>query len=132
MHKTLFLLIPWLLCCLGFSGCALMAEGPQQKIQLQCVPPDDVTMTLNGREVMAPEGLLTLSKARDTHFLRIEKQGYYPVTLSFDRSINPLWAAENLIWLPGYPLAMLVDWASNSIYQITPRDVHVVLRRKEE
>jgi len=82
---------------------------------------------------MQPQnGIFYLDKSRDAHFVTFKKEGYYENTISFDREINPIWPVANLIWGPFCPLGWLVDWQTDSVYEIAPRDIRVVIKKMKE
>ena len=114
------------------NGCATMIEGSTQKINVHCEPSDNVFVVSDGKETPFSGGLLSLSKKRDLHFVTFKEEHHYPSTIAFNRVINPIWPVANLIWLPGYPIALFVDWYTGSIFKIEPLDIHVVLRTKGE
>lgn len=107
-----------------------MLEGPTEEIRLHCTPAEAVAITVNGERTPFDGSSLELDKRRDTHFVTVEKVGYRPSTLSFDRELDPVWAIADLIWGPAAPLAWFVDWQTGALYRLDPRDVHVVLRRE--
>jgi len=112
-------------------GCATILEGPAQKIKIHCEPSADVNIVVDGSEVSFQNGIINLDKKRDTHFVTFEKPGYNTMTMSFSRDINPLWVTADFIWLYFAPVAWFVDWQNGSIFEIGPKDIHVVLRKKE-
>ncbi|MFQ5514495.1 MAG: hypothetical protein ACE5FG_08635 [Myxococcota bacterium] len=118
---------------LGVSaGCGKMLEGPTQTVRLHCSPSDEIEIVIDGQRHAFQEGRVELSKKRESHFITLEREGYQPTTIAFDREINPLWPVLDLLWGPGVPVAWFVDWWTGSLFRIDPRELHVVLRRKEE
>ena len=111
-------------------SCATMLEGSKQKIRIHCEPSSDVIVVVDGEELSFNNGLIHLDKKREIHFVTLKKEGYYPSTLAFNRELNPSWFAADLIWLPAAPISWLTDWITASIYQLTPKDVNLVLREK--
>lgn len=129
--SKLLLYVSFLGIVLLTNGCALLMEGPQQKIKIHCEPNQGVTVLSNGKPVELKNGEITLDKKRDTHFVTFSKAGYHQSTISFNREVNPFWPVADLIWGPGFPVAWLIDWQFGAVYRIDPRDLHVVLRKEE-
>lgn len=111
-------------------GCATLLEGPKQKIIIHCEPNDNISVITDGAEVQFENGVIELDKKRDTHFVTLKKAGYHSTTLTFNREINSFWPIADVIWIFAAPIAWFVDWQTGALYQIDPKDVHVVLRKK--
>ena len=107
-------------------------EGNQQVIHVHCIPTDGIEALLNGQKIVHRQGAFHLSKKRDTHYLTLSREGFHSSTVAFNREINPFWPVANLVWGPLFPVGWLVDWMTGSVYQIEPRDLHVVLKPFEE
>ena len=113
------------------AGCATMLGSREETIYLHCSPSDELVVLVNGNEADLLNGQLELTKQRDTHFVTISRGEYYPSTISFNREVDPVWMIADLLWGPAFPIAWIIDWQSNAIFRIDPRDIHVVLRKKE-
>ena len=131
MEFTLPPYAAFLFALLSSLGCATMLEGPKQVIRLHCNPSKDISVLVDGEPREFTIGEITLDKKRDAHFVTLRKEGYQPTTISFNREINPFWPFADLIWGPAFPIAWFVDWRTSALFRIDPRDVHVVLRKKE-
>lgn len=114
------------------SGCAWILEGPYQTILIHAEPREGIELSVNGEVRPFDDGSVELYKKRETHFVTLKKEGYQPATVAFDRQINPVWAALNIVWLPGYPIAMFIDWQVGALFRVDPREIHIVLRKKED
>ena len=123
--KVLFLSLLSLL-----VGCATLIEGPKQKVKIHCTPIDDINVVVDGTESALQDGIIVLDKKRETHFITFKKEGYRSTTLSFNREVNPFWPVADLIWLWAAPVGWFLDWQTGAIYQVNPRDIHVVLRKE--
>ncbi len=111
------------------TGCAFILEGSTQSVNVHCIPNADVSVLVDGDRIPFANGTLSLTKARETHFVTFTKDGYQPSTIAFDREINPFWPVADLIWGPAFPLAWLIDWQTGALYRIVPRDIHVIMRK---
>lgn len=125
MKKLLFIHL------LLLSSCASILEGPKQKIVVHCEPSEDLQVVANGAEVNFSNGIILLDKKRETNFVTFSKVGYYSTTIAFDTQINPVWPIADIIWLPAAPIAWFVDWYTGAIKKVVPKDIHVVLRKRE-
>jgi hypothetical protein len=129
MLRGISLFLPAILTLCLSSGCASMLDGPEQTILLHCTPSDGVTVLVDGVKDSFVDGTITLAKSRETHFVTFSRAGYNSSTISFNREIEPFWPIADLIWGPAFPVAWFVDWQTNSLYRIDPKDVRVVLRK---
>jgi len=130
MRKIAVICISWA-CLLGLSACASIVEGSKQTVLVHCSPSDGVEVSVNGENESLDNGTLILDKKRESHFVTFSKEGYGSNTISFNREVEPLWPVANLIWGPACPIGWFTDWMTNSVYRIDPKDIHVVLRKKD-
>ena len=42
-----------------------------------------------------------------------------------------MWPIANFIWLYGEPVALFIDWQTGAWYDIKPKTINVILRKKE-
>ena len=117
---------------LVLNSCATMIEGSKQEIRVHCEPADNVYAVVDGSEEPFNNGIVYLDKSRNLHFVTFSRKYYHSSTVAFNRKVNPFWMVADLIWLPAFPIAWLVDWATGSLYKIEPQDIHVVLRSNEK
>ena len=116
---------------MALCGCATMIKGSKQEIRVHCEPTDYVNVVVDGSEVPFSDGVIFLDKQRDLHFVTFSKSLHNSSTVAFNRRVNTFWMVADLIWLPAFPIAWLVDWATGSIFKIDPQNIHVVLRSTE-
>jgi hypothetical protein len=105
-----------------------MLEGPQDEVRIYCNPSVGVQAEVDGVAEDFGEGVFRVEKAREQHTIRLSKEGFHSTNIAFTRRVNPFWGFANLIWLPGYPIGLMVDWQKGSIYKVEPNDLNVVLR----
>lgn len=109
------------------TGCALMANGPDQLIIVESDPQGAEVRIEPGNKTMKTPGAVMVPR-RSSVIVAIEKEGYdtASVTLEPQHSMS-IW--RNLVWI--FPMAVIlgisVDASTGCCYELQPDKVNVTL-----
>ena len=104
-------------------GCATIVKGKFQKITVTS-DPSQAFVTVDGQQTKTP-GVVTLDTTRSMYVLRFEKEGYEPVEVKIKRGLSG-WLFGNIIF--GGIIGIVIDFASNSAYKLSPEEVEAALK----
>lgn len=105
------------------TGCASIISGGSQEVSF-ISNPEGATVTVGGR-VLGKAPLTTRLDRKSGQTLNFEKEGYKPLTMSLETSVNP-WLFGNIICCG--LLGTTTDAASGGIYKYSPSQYMVTLQ----
>ena len=105
------------------SGCATLAHGTTQSIDISSNPPG-AAVSIDGVSYGQTPVTATLQR-KDNHLVKLELTGYEPYETTLTRETSG-WAVADLLCLIG----LAVDAVSGGLYNITPEQVSVDLRNE--
>mgnify|MGYP001605983030 CR=1 FL=1 len=115
----LFKIIAVLLCPMLLCSCATIISGKSQNISINTTP-DEATITINGISQTSP-CVFVLDRSVAAYYVKIEKQGYKPVTITLTRGLNG-WIFGNL--LVGGIIGFAVDCVTGSVNEFNPSNIN--------
>jgi len=122
----------WIVCLslLGGSGlalliigCATIIHGTRQNIAVSSVP-SGAEVIVKGVHMGTTPAVIELKRNESNIILRFEKEGYEPVEVALNRSVDG-WIAGNIIF--GGLIGLAVDFISGGAYKLSPSEVNAVL-----
>jgi len=133
MMKWFIMKKPVLIMCLsligGFglvfliAGCATIIHGTRQNIAVSSVP-SGARVIVKGVHMATTPAVIELKRNESNIILRFEKEGYEPVEVALNRSVDG-WIAGNIIF--GGLIGLAIDFISGGAYQLTPSEVNAIL-----
>lgn len=108
------------------TGCATIINGGSQEVSFVSNP-EGVTVTVGGR-VMGKAPLTTRLDRKSGQTLNFEKEGYKPLTMALETTINP-WFFGNIICCG--LLGSTTDGISGGVHQYSPSQYMVTLQPAE-
>lgn len=114
-------------------SCGTIVTGTQQKVIVHTISDaSKQEVFLNGKLIEDFNGEIIIDKKNSTNFLTIKSDGYYEVNQYFNRDVNHVAIAGDSLWLIAAPIALAIDFYTGGVYQITPDNIRIVLRKKEK
>jgi len=119
--------LPLLVAVAGCAGCATAINGRAQEIHFSSDPPG-ATVLVDGANVGATPISTKLTR-RDSHSIRIEKQGYVPYEANLGSTSDDRWDAEVVPAVAFPPLLVLplADYWLGGSSRVVPGEVSVHL-----
>ena len=105
-------------------SCATIMNGPNQPVGFSTTP-TDAEIWINNRFAGRSPTIVKMKRNED-HIVQIRLDGYLPYDLTFTRTISG-WVAGNIVF--GGPVGVVVDAITGGIYQLTPDQVQVEMRK---
>lgn len=106
------------------TSCASVMHGTRQSIGIS-TNPTNAEVWLDSRFVGRSPMIIEM-KRKDNHFVQIRLDGYQPYDLTFTREISG-WVAGNIVC--GGLIGLAIDAVTGGIYQLTPDQVQVEMRK---
>lgn len=125
MRKPISCLLALLL-IFSAAGCATIAQGTKQKIEISSDPPG-AAVEIDGETVGTTPMKIKL-KTSLNHTVVITKEGYNEEKAALSRAIGSAAAGNIFIWGPA---GWAVDGLTGSQYRLVPDKVHVELKKEE-
>jgi len=107
------------------SGCATIAHGARQSVEIMSTPPGAVVM-IDGSERGRTPTVVMLS-CKDHHTMRLELAGYQPYEMQLKRGISG-WFFGNIIF--GGLIGIVVDVSTGAMYKLSPGQIDAVLEQQ--
>jgi uncharacterized protein YceK len=116
------------------SGCATIMNGPYQQIPVTSIPPGAIVTTTNYNSWVRTPGILKIERANST-ILTARLDGYEPAKQKLEAKLSP-WIFGNgagtfspriIGAVNGILASLIVDLASGSACELTPKEVHFKL-----
>jgi len=104
-------------------GCATIIHGTRQNIAVNSVP-SGAKVIVKGVQIATTPAVIELKRNESNIILRFEKEGYEPVEIALNRSVDG-WIAGNIIF--GGLIGLAVDFISGAAYKLSPSEVQAVL-----
>lgn len=101
------------------TSCATIVNGPTQQVGFTSVP-SCATVLVNGHVIGRTPVSCSL-KRNETHWVRIELEGFQPYEVCLSQRISG-WVFGNI--LIGGPIGFVIDAVTGSIYKLTPDQVN--------
>ena len=104
-------------------GCATIIHGTRQNIAVSSVP-SGAKVIVKGVYMGTTPAVIKLKRNESNITLRFEKEGYEPVEVALNRSVDG-WIAGNIIF--GGLIGLAIDFISGGAYKLSPSEVNAVL-----
>lgn len=121
MSKAIILL---LLLSFAVYSCATIVNGTEQQVSFSSNP-SGANVSINGQDV-GKTPLSTDLKRKETHFVKIELDGYNPYEMTFVRKVSG-WAWGNIL-LGGF-IGLAIDAHQGGMYKLNPEQVMAELKK---
>lgn len=119
--KTLFKLF-FCLSAFYLTGCATIISGTKQNITINTTP-SGANVIVDGNNIGVTP-LFTSLQRKNTHFIKLELNGYQPLDINISQSFNP-WFLGNI--LIGGLIGIVVDAATGAVYKLSPEQINANL-----
>ncbi len=119
---SIFVLVFFLL---SIIGCATIVSGRMQNLPV-ISSPDGAVVTMGNLRQRTP-CVLHLDRRMGAYQIKIEKDGYEPVTVTLKKGVNG-WVFGNLVF--GGIIGLIVDVSSGAASSFRPSKVEIELVRK--
>ncbi len=104
-------------------GCATIIHGTKQDIAVSSVP-TGAKVIVKGVHMATTPAVIKLDRKESNIVLRFEKEGYQPVEVALNRSVDA-WIAGNIVF--GGLIGLAIDFINGAAYKLSPSEVNVVL-----
>ena len=104
-------------------SCASIIHGTGQDISVNSVPSGAKVM-VKGVHMATTPAVIELKRKESNIILRFEKEGYEPVEIALNRSVDG-WIAGNIIL--GGLIGLAIDFINGAAYKLSPSEVDAVL-----
>ncbi len=104
-------------------GCVTIIHGTRQNIAVNSVP-SGAKVIVKGVHMGTTPAVIELNRNESNIILRFEKEGYEPVEVVLNRSVDA-WIAGNIIF--GGLIGLAIDFISGAAYKLSPSEVNVIL-----
>lgn len=104
-------------------SCASIIHGTRQNISVSSVP-SGAKVIVKGAEMATTPAVIKLSRKESHIILRFEKEGYEPVEIALNRSVDG-WIAGNIIF--GGLIGLAIDFIDGAAYKLSPSEVEAAL-----
>jgi len=104
-------------------GCATIIHGTRQNIAVSSVP-TGAKVIVKGVHMATTPAVIELSRKESNIILRFEKEGYEPVELALNVSVDG-WIIGNIVF--GGFIGLAIDFISGGAYKLRPSEVNAVL-----
>lgn len=104
-------------------GCASIIHGTRQNISVSSVP-TGAKVIVKGVHMATTPAVIALKRNESNIILRFEKEGYEPVEVALNRSVDG-WIAGNIIF--GGLIGLAVDFISGGAYKLSPSEINAVM-----
>lgn len=109
-------------------GCATIIRGTKQNVAVKTIP-TGATVIVKGMEKGITPTILNLPRGEDV-VIRFEKEGYKPVKVMLTKELD-LGCVVGSALFTGL-IGIVIDFASGSVYRLTPPEVNAMLEKIEE
>jgi len=103
--------------------CATIIHGTRQSVSVNSVPSGAKVM-VKGVHMATTPAVIELKRKESNLILRFEKEGYEPVEIALNRSVDG-WIAGNIIF--GGLIGLAIDFIDGAAYKLSPSEVDAVL-----
>lgn len=103
--------------------CATIIHGTRQSISVSSVP-SGAKVIVKGVHMATTPAVIELKRSETNIILRFEKDGYEPVEIALNRSVDG-WIAGNIIF--GGLIGLAIDFIDGAAYKLSPSEVDAVL-----
>ena len=104
-------------------SCASIIHGSRQDISVNSVPSGAKVM-VKGVHMATTPAVIELKRKESNIILRFEKEGYEPVEIALNRSVDG-WIAGNIVF--GGLIGLAIDFIDGAAYKLNPSEVDAVL-----
>lgn len=118
------LLLPLALVVSLSTGCATIVQGEHQSVPID-TDPSGAVVYVNGVEMGQTPTVLSLDRG-DDHVVELERDGYAPVTLRLDKSLDFVPAVVGNLFSWGI-FGFAVDFVSGAAYELDPEALRSTL-----
>ncbi|MEK7703101.1 MAG: hypothetical protein AAB317_03980 [Nitrospirota bacterium] len=106
-------------------GCATILHPDRHRVHVDTDPRDaQITGNYSSQEETSP-ALVTIKKGRNV-YLDLSKEGYYPLSVQLEKSVQPSFWANILM-----PIGFFIDWQTGNMWHYQDR-IFVKLEKKAE
>jgi len=127
IKKSLWIICFGILGGLGVAlfivGCASIIHGTRQSVSVNSVP-TGAKVIVKGVHMATTPAVIELKRKESNIVLRFEKEGYEPVKIGLNRSVDG-WIAGNIIF--GGLIGLAVDFINGAAYKLSPSEVNAIL-----
>ena len=109
-------------------ACATIIHGTSQDISVNSVPSGAKVM-VKGVHMATTPAVIKLSRKESNIILRFEKEGYEPVEVALNRSVDG-WIAGNIIF--GGLIGLAIDFINGAAYKLSPSEVNAAMTELEK
>ncbi len=104
-------------------GCASIIHGTGQNISVNSVPSDSKVIVKGVHRATTP-AVIELKRNESNIILRFEKEGYEPVEVALNRSVDG-WIAGNIVF--GGFIGLAIDFIDGAAYKLSPSEINAVM-----
>ena len=104
-------------------GCATIIHGSRQSITVNSVPSGAKIIKM-GAQLGTTPAVIKLDRNESNIILRFEKEGYEPVEVVLNRSVDA-WIVGNIVF--GGLIGLAVDFITGAAYKLSPSELNATL-----
>lgn len=105
------------------TSCASIIHGTKQNLSVSSMP-SGAKVFVKGVHMATTPAVIELSRKESNIILRFEKEGYEPVEVALNRSVDG-WIWGNIVF--GGLIGLAVDFIDGAAYKLSPSEVNAVL-----
>lgn len=109
-------------------ACATIMHGTSQDVSVNSVP-TGAKVIVKGVHMATTPAVVKLSRKESNIVLRFEKEGYEPVEVILNRSVDG-WIAGNIVF--GGLIGLAVDFINGAAYKLSPSEVNAAMTELRE
>lgn len=111
-------------------GCATIIHGTKQNIAFNSNP-SGAKVIVKGMEKGKTPTVISLPRGETNIVIRFEKEGYEPVEVMMNRSVDWVIVGGGNCLIFGGILGLAIDFATGAAYTLSPSEVNAVLQKME-